>query len=360
MSRDSKNCLQPNAIAIENNKIYFVDRLSSQIIIVRIADKKIDCCINLPEKATFDDESKPLLYIHKGNIIFIKNTDSSIYVWDDSTALWDKYDLFKKRREGFYLFSHARVIDDYFYIFPFTEGHLLIFDLNQKKVVLSSNIFTILRKHFAYDFMSINEPSWIDNEHISGCISANNAIFIMNLMKQDIQYHYFKEEGCVISTVATAGNSLILCDKGRHLLLRVNKKNFEIEKEYEYGEKRARVISINHVTIVMEIIDSDEFCIFDDKLDLIYKNEESLVNNDKTIDTSGITIYGDNVGYYYNRISKRLYSIDTGGNVKENNILRELELPSVCKEKMDIGGNIFKENVLFGIEGFTNIVSSIN
>ena len=356
MNDNKRSWIQTNAITIDNSMVYCVDKLTRKIIVISLVNKTIEYTIEFPDCVTIPEDNRSFLFIYGGSISFIPNTESVLYVWKENKNDWESHSLSDEYNKGFYLYSQGRIVGDYLYLFPFTGKNYVKYDLLDNRVESIWNIFAPLQMEFSHEFESINAPAWVDESHIVGCISANNAIYTVDLLNLSIKYHYFDKSGCMISTLVVIGDSLILCDKRNHALYRVNKSNMEITREYGYGNKRAKITSINSNLFLLEEIDTGAFYILNEDFDVIWKNTEALSDGNGVTDGSGIVTYGENIGYYYNMFSKKIYIVYENAQIEVSDVIRELDV-SLLKSKIDISREMFKESVFFGVNDFINLVA---
>ncbi len=171
----------PDAIAVENDKLYCVDKLSCQIIVIGLDEKSVEHLIKLPEDVTFADESRSMIFVYRETILFLPNNENVLYLCDVGETSWKLVQLSDARNKGFYLYSHGKIINGFLHIFPFTGRNYIRFNIEERRVDYVCDIFDRLKTHFSEDFMSVNAPTWIDEGRIAGCISVNNAAFIASV-----------------------------------------------------------------------------------------------------------------------------------------------------------------------------------
>ena len=124
-----------------------------------------------------------------------------------------------------------------------------------------------------------------------------------------------------------------------------------IENDFEYGNIRARITEINSKFAVLESIESDEFWIINENLETIYKNNESILCKDELVDGSGVIVYGEDVGYYYNKFLRKIYAVNCNGEVDDRDIFRNFDISS-CDKEVVLDKRIYKENVFFNLNDF--------
>ncbi len=343
--------IHPDSFAVNGDRLCCLDKILGYVVEINIPNRKVENVLKLPNSINLDDESRTLIHYYDDKIIVLPNNENGVYICDFCENKWIRNELENTSKTGFYLFSSSKVVDDYLYLFPFTEPHIIKYDLKANRIEFSENLFETLKKYFKEDFISINAPAWINERTVAGCISQNNHIFFYDLDTQKTEIYGFDMDGCIITSVASVEDSLLFHDKRNQKTYKVNMTTRNIEGDLSSGNKRARITGVNSKFAVLELVDSDMFCILNKDLNSVYVHNETLKFEERFVESDGVIVFGEETGYYYNKILRKLFMVSCKGEVDEIEVFKDMDFSS-CDMKTGYGKRIVKESIIYNLKDF--------